>query len=128
MKEDIPQFKLMGVHMSGLRGIEEDDSEVKVGKGSEITKKTWGSQKQVQSGSRWLLAQGMTKSSSKQHSLLKSKGSAPSAQTKVKPGETLWSISARVNGSGQKWRDLAALNPHIRNPDVIFSNETIRTK
>lgn len=121
-KEEVPQFKLTGVHMSGLKTA---DDEAKVGKGAIVEKKSWGSQKQLQSGSRWLVAQGMGKAS--KHSLLKSKP-APPSQTKVKPGETLWSISARVHGSGHKWRDLAALNPHIRNPDVIFTNDTIRTK
>ncbi|CBI27861.3 unnamed protein product, partial [Vitis vinifera] len=48
------------------------------------------------------------------------------ATTTVQPGETLWSISSRVHGTGAKWKELAALNPHIRNPNVIFPNETIR--
>ncbi|KAI5066884.1 hypothetical protein GOP47_0017412 [Adiantum capillus-veneris] len=122
-KEEAPQFKLTGVHMSGLKTPEDDVRSVK---GLEAPKKGWGSQKQLQSGSRWLAAQGMTKGS--KPSLLKGKAAAPSpVQTKVKQGETLWSISSRVNGSGHKWRDLAKLNPHIRNPDVIFANENIRT-
>ncbi|CAB4288195.1 unnamed protein product [Prunus armeniaca] len=53
------------------------------------------------------------------------KSSAP-ATTKVQPGDTLWSISSRVHGTGEKWKELAALNPHIRNPNVIFPNEMIR--
>lgn len=122
-KEEAPQFKLTGVHMSGLKGL---DDEADSNKGTETQKKGWGSQKQLQSGSRWLAAQGMKKGS--KPSLLKGKPAPSTAQTKVKPGETLWSISARVNGSGHKWRDLAALNPHIRNPDVIFTNDTIRTR
>eukprot|EP00250_Pteridium_aquilinum_P002267 c12464_g1_i1 orf=170-3163(+) len=124
-KEEPPQFKLTGVHMSGLKSL---DDEATSGRGPEIPKKGWGSQKQLQSGSRWLAAQGMAKGSSKP-SLLKGKAAPPPpAQTKVKPGETLWSISARVNGSGHKWRDLAKLNPHIRNPDVILPNDTLRTR
>eukprot|EP00249_Psilotum_nudum_P018713 c26929_g1_i2 orf=651-4022(-) len=110
--QEPPQFKITGVHMSGLR-TGEDDKKV-----------SWGSQKQKQSGSRWLIAQGMAKTA--KHPLLKSKP-MPS-KTKVKPGDTLWSISSRVHGTGQKWREVAALNPHIRNPDVIFTNDTIRTR
>ncbi|MCO5564712.1 hypothetical protein L7F22_018379 [Adiantum nelumboides] len=121
-KEEAPQFKLSGVHMSGLKTPEDDVRSVK---GLEAPKKGWGSQKQLQSGSRWLAAQGMTKGS--KPSALKGKAAPSPVQTKVKQGETLWSISARVNGSGHKWRDLAKLNPHIRNPDVIFANENIRT-
>lgn len=116
-----PQFKITGVHMSGLKTEDNDEKKSKAG---EALKKGWGNQKQQQSGSRWLIAQGMGKSS--KHALLKSKPTP--SKTKVKPGETLWSISARVHGSGEKWRDIAALNPHIRNPDVIFANDTIRTK
>ncbi|KAH7387103.1 hypothetical protein KP509_16G005400 [Ceratopteris richardii] len=119
-KEEVPQFKLTGIHMSGLKTSEDSAPSLK---GLEATKKGWGSQKQLQSGSRWLAAQGMGKSS--KPSLLKGKAVQAPSQTKVKPGETLWSISARLHGSGNKWRDLAAMNPHIRNPDVILPNETI---
>ncbi|CAA2987126.1 Hypothetical predicted protein [Olea europaea subsp. europaea] len=77
-----------------------------------------------------LLANGMGK---KKHSLIKSKvianSSAPAssqATTTVRPGDTLWSISSRVHGTGAKWKELAALNPHIRNPNVVFPNEKIR--
>lgn len=111
------QFKITGVHLAGLKAPQEDK------------KPGWGSQKQQQTGSRWLIANGMSKSS-KSHPLLKSKPTtAPtSGKVKVKQGESLWSISARVHGSGSKWKDIMKLNPHIRNPDVIYENQTIRTK
>ncbi|EOY30338.1 Uncharacterized protein TCM_037584 isoform 1 [Theobroma cacao] len=113
-EEGIPQFRITEVHVAGLK--------TEPGK-----KKLWGSKTQQQSGSRWLLANGMGKSN--KHPLLKSKAaSKPStpSTTKVQPGDTLWSISSRIHGTGAKWKELAALNPHIRNPNVIFPNETIR--
>ncbi|KAL3825348.1 hypothetical protein ACJIZ3_021377 [Penstemon smallii] len=117
-EELIPQYKITEVHVAGLK--------TEPGK-----KKLWGSTKQQQSGSRWLLANGMGKKN--KHPLMKSKAVAKSSDsgsspltTKVQPGETLWSISSRVHGTGSKWKELAALNPHIRNPNVIFPNETIR--
>ncbi|KAH6761645.1 hypothetical protein C2S52_019078 [Perilla frutescens var. hirtella] len=117
-EELIPQYKINEVHVAGLK--------VEAGK-----KKLWGSTNQQQSGSRWLLANGMGKKS--KHPLMKSKAvvkksgpaASPSTAT-VQPGDTLWSISSRVHGTGAKWKELAALNPHIRNPNVILPNETIR--
>ncbi|KAK9129460.1 hypothetical protein Sjap_009947 [Stephania japonica] len=117
-EEPIPQFKITEVHVAGLKP--------EPGKS-----KLWGTAKQQQSGSRWLLATGMGKNN--KHPFMKSKSTvksspSPQATTTVQPGETLWSISARVHGNGAKWKELAALNPHIRNPNVIFPNETIRLK
>ncbi|KAI3983051.1 hypothetical protein MKX01_035332 [Papaver californicum] len=118
-EEVIPQFKITEVHVAGLK--------TDPGK-----KKPWGSKSQQQSGSRWLLASGMGKSN--KNPLMKSKvvakSSAPQVTTTatVQPGDTLWSISSRVHGDGSKWKDLAKLNPHIRNPNVIFPNETIRLR
>ncbi|KAG6414310.1 hypothetical protein SASPL_127029 [Salvia splendens] len=118
-EEQIPQYKITEVHVAGL-------------KAEQGKKKLWGSANQQQSGSRWLLANGMGKKN--KHPLMKSKGapkssaaSAPTSTT-VQPGETLWSISSRVHGSGAKWKELAALNPHIRNPNIILPNETIRLR
>ncbi|XAR67125.1 hypothetical protein NMG60_11013567 [Bertholletia excelsa] len=115
-QEAIPQFKVTEVHVAGLK--------TEPGK-----KKIWGSTAQQQSGSRWLLANGMGKSN--KHPFMKSKAAAKSASpatTTVQPGETLWSISARVHGTGAKWKELAKLNPHIRNPNIIIPNETIRLR
>ncbi|KAJ0985503.1 hypothetical protein J5N97_003859 [Dioscorea zingiberensis] len=114
-EEVIPQFKITEVHVAGLK--------TEPGK-----KKVWGSPMQQQSGSRWLLASGMGKSS--KHPFMKSKAVTKPSQvtTTVQPGDTLWSISSRVHGTGAKWKELASLNPHIRNPNVIFPNETIRLR
>ncbi|XP_010936776.1 protein PLASTID MOVEMENT IMPAIRED 1-RELATED 1 [Elaeis guineensis] len=109
----IPQFKIKEVHVAGLKTEPEK-------------RKVWGNPTQQQSGSRWLLASGMGKSN--KHPFMKSKAVTKPSEvtTKVQPGDTLWSISSRVHGTGAKWKDLAALNPHIRNPNIIFPNETIR--
>ncbi|KAE8735318.1 myosin-Vb-like [Hibiscus syriacus] len=113
VKEEEPQFRIIEVHVAGLR--------TEPGK-----TKLWGTTTQQQSGSRWLLANGMGKS--KTHQLFKSnfasKSSTPST-TKVQPGDTLWSISSRIDGTGAKWKESEAPNPHIRNPNIIFPNETI---
>ncbi|KAL9235178.1 hypothetical protein vseg_009965 [Gypsophila vaccaria] len=115
-KDLIPQFKINEVHVAGLNA--------EPGK-----KKLWGNTAQQQSGSRWLLANGMGKG--KKNPFMKPKvvGKSPLPATiKSQPGDTLWSISARYNGSGAKWKELAALNPHIRNPNVILSNEVIKLR
>ncbi|KAL8040269.1 hypothetical protein ABFX02_10G087300 [Erythranthe guttata] len=116
-EEKIPQYKITEVHVAGL-------------KTEQGRKKSWGSKNQQQSGSRWLLASGMGKKN--KHPLMKSKPidkpTGPALTTTVQPGETLWSISSRVYGAGDKWKELAELNPHIRNPNVIFPNETIKLR
>jgi len=115
-EEDVvPQFKITEVHVAGIK--------TESGK-----KKLWGNPAQQQSGSRWLLASGMGRSN--KNPFMKSKAvSKPSTvTTTVEPGDTLWSISSRVHGNGAKWKELLALNPHIRNPNVIFPNETIRLR
>ena len=107
-EEVIRQFKITEVHVAGLKT---ESSKINVP----------GNPKQQQSGSRWLLATGIGKSN--KHPFMKSRTVAkPSKEmsAKVQPGDTLWSISSRIHDSGAKWRELAALNPHIRNPDIIF--------
>ncbi|KAL5098306.1 hypothetical protein RYX36_002633 [Vicia faba] len=111
--ELIPQFKITEVHVAGL-------------KTEPHKKKLWGTSTQQQSGSRWLVANGMGKNS--KFPPMKSKAAGKSVApvtTKVQPGETLWSISSRLLGSGKKWKESTAL-PHIRNPNVIIPNDTVR--
>ncbi|CAH9101829.1 unnamed protein product [Cuscuta epithymum] len=124
----VPQYKITEVHVAGLNSDEGVKKKKPWG---------WGSTTQQQSGSRWLLANGMAKKNNK-HPIMKSKGgggsgnkgaasSNPGGTTiTVKPGETLWSVSSRVYGTGSRWKEIAALNPHIRNPNVIIPNDTIR--
>ncbi|XP_056699772.1 protein PLASTID MOVEMENT IMPAIRED 1-RELATED 1 isoform X2 [Spinacia oleracea] len=113
--DKIPQYKISEVHVSGLK--------TEPGK-----KKLWGNSAQQQSGSRWLLANGMGKGKNLfGKPKIATKSSLP-ATVASQPGDTLWSISAKFNGSGSKWKQLASLNPHIRNPNVILSNETIKLR
>ncbi|KAJ7542290.1 hypothetical protein O6H91_10G099700 [Diphasiastrum complanatum] len=105
--EQQQQFKIIGVHVSGLKPSEDI---------KEDKKKLWGSQKQQQSGSRWLLANGMAKLA--KPALLKSK---PVPFTpKAKQSESLWSISSHIQGNGKKWQQSSARNSLVRNPDVTF--------
>lgn len=120
-EEVVPQFKVTEVHVAGIKN--------EPGK-----KKPWGNPTQQKSGSRWLLATGMGKSN--KHPFMKAKpiskqppsSSEMNSSTTAQPGDTLWSISSRILGDGGKWKELLALNPHIRNPNVIFPNEKIRLR
>ncbi|KZV20749.1 hypothetical protein F511_04107 [Dorcoceras hygrometricum] len=112
-EELVPQFKITEVHVAGLK--------TEPGK-----KKLWGSANHEQSGSRWLLANGMGKKN--KHPMLKSKSvaklsssAAPMTKTTVQPGDALWSVSSPVQGTGTKWKEHVAQKRHIRNPNVVFS-------
>jgi len=114
-QELIPHYKINKVHVAGLKA--------EPGK-----EKHWGSAAQQRSGSRWLLAHGMGKGN--KHPFMKSKVAANSSSLPAsiisQPGDALWSISAQFLGDGSEWKELASLNPHIRNPNVIFPHETIK--
>jgi hypothetical protein len=110
-----PQFKIIEVTMSGLKTSEEAfDKKKPLG---------WGSQKQQQSGSRWLLANGMAKNT-KQHPVLQSKPASVATSSKTGStskggkGDSLWSISSKPQGAGSKWS--TASSSKTRNPDVSF--------
>ncbi|KAJ0266472.1 NT-type C2 domain-containing protein [Hirschfeldia incana] len=97
-EQGIAQYKISEVHLTGMKS--ETDK-----------KKPWGittQNQQVQSGSRWLMANGM------------GKGNTKVPLMKPKPaGDKLWSVS----GSGSKWKELGKmgkLNTHKRNPNVIM--------
>ncbi|RAL51134.1 hypothetical protein DM860_005490 [Cuscuta australis] len=130
-EQNIPQYKITEVHVAGLN-TEECNNNNNNNNKTTTKKKLWGTTTQQQSGSRWLLANGMGKKN--KHPLMKTKAGGggsraaalPPASTTVQPGETLWSVSSRVYGSGSKWKEIAALNPHIRNPNVIFPGKTVR--
>ncbi|XP_074312366.1 protein PLASTID MOVEMENT IMPAIRED 1-RELATED 1-like [Silene latifolia] len=106
------QFKISEVHVAGLEA-------------EPRTRELWGNAAQQQSGSCWLLANGMGKGNNKNPIMkpnIVSKYPLP-ASISSQAGDTLWSISSRYNGKG-----LGALNPHTRNPNIILSNETIRLR
>ncbi|KAL4034695.1 hypothetical protein IC575_003360 [Cucumis melo] len=116
-QQGIPQFRITEVHLSGIK--------------TEPNKKLWGTStsNQQKSGSRWLVANGMGKS--KKHPFMKTKAAPKSSApepTKVQPPgdkdkDSLWSIS-----SGSKWKAFSALNPLVRNPNVVFPNEKFRLR
>jgi hypothetical protein len=116
-ESDIAQFRITEVHVAGLK--------IKSHK-----KKLWGASSKQQSGSRWLIANGMSKSNMNplMKSKVASKFGAEVTNTKVQPRDTLWSMSSRIYGTVAKWKELGALNPHIRNPDIIIPNESIRIR
>nr|TKS13564.1 uncharacterized protein D5086_0000053170 [Populus alba] len=74
-EEGIPQYQITEVHVAGLKS--------EPGK-----KKLWGTTSQQQSGSRWLLANGMGKGN--QHSSIKSKG-------------VFYKISTPTDNKGAAW-------------------------
>jgi hypothetical protein len=91
-------------------------------------KKLWGTSMQQQSGSRWLLANGMGKNNNK-FQPIKSKAASKSiapVTAKASPADTLWSISSRFFGSGKKGKESETQNLHTRNPNVIIPNDTNR--
>ncbi|KAH7574410.1 hypothetical protein JRO89_XS03G0292900 [Xanthoceras sorbifolium] len=105
-EEGTPWFKFSEVHLAGLK--------------TELYH-LWGSKAQQQSGIRWLLASGMGESG--KHPFSKSKAivrSYPQGTQKMTQEDVLWSITSDFHDGGANWKELEALIPHIRNPDVIF--------
>ncbi|KAK7388232.1 hypothetical protein VNO78_23043 [Psophocarpus tetragonolobus] len=115
-EEAIPQFRITEVHFAGLKTEPKKDN-------------IWDtSRRQQESASRWLMANGMGKKNKNplMKSKVVSKSNAPTTTTNVQPGDTLWSISSRIYGTGTRWKELVELNPHIRNPNIIIPNKTMR--
>ncbi|XP_076945263.1 protein PLASTID MOVEMENT IMPAIRED 1-RELATED 1-like [Bidens hawaiensis] len=99
----VPQFKITEVHVAGVKTEPEPGSN---------KKGFWGSNsKQQQSGSRWLVANGIGKKNAK-HPLMKSKPGGD------KSSGSLWSISSKGNKG--------KVDPPVRNPNVIIPNETVK--
>lgn len=114
-EETTPWYKLSEVHLAGLNA--------ELGKNH-----LWGSKTQQQSGTRWLLASGIAKSN--KHSLSKSKAIVilnRLGPRKVQHEDVLWSITSGIDDAGTNWKELAALVPCIRNPDIVFPNENSRS-
>ncbi|KAG7943254.1 hypothetical protein I3843_15G029700 [Carya illinoinensis] len=105
------QFKIAEVHLAGVSS----------GPGK---CQFWGTSTQQQSGSRWLLANGIAKSN--KQPLSKSKEiviSSPLVRSARQSGDILWSISSGVHCMRSK-----STNSPIRNPNVIFPDETTRSR
>lgn len=106
-EERISRFTLLEAHVAGLN-TESDDVEI------------WSSRKQQQSGSRWLLASGLTKNgnprSSKSRSLMK----MPTQMLrKAWSRSFIWSIFHTIHEV-----EADPQNPLTRNPDVLFPQVT----
>ncbi|KAJ4771564.1 Protein PLASTID MOVEMENT IMPAIRED 1-RELATED 1 [Rhynchospora pubera] len=101
----ISQYKINEVHVAGFKTEPEPVPD---------KKNPWSNGLQQQSGSRWLIAAGMGKGN--KHPLLNSKV-GNSSNAKPGKGDSLWSISSRVQGNGSK-----------RNPNILLSNKTGRIR
>ncbi|CAK7352866.1 unnamed protein product [Dovyalis caffra] len=107
-KEDSLWFKITEVHVSGLN--------TEPGK-----TQLWATKSQQQSGTRWLLASGMSKSYKQPFSKSKAIVLAyPQLIRKAEVGDILWSISSQVSDTETRWKEAAGFVPHVRNPNVIF--------
>lgn len=49
-------------------------------------------------------------------------------EIRVERGDSLWKLAEQHLGSGLRWRELAALNPEISNPDLIYVGQVIRLR
>ncbi|HWP83784.1 MAG TPA: LysM peptidoglycan-binding domain-containing protein, partial [Terriglobia bacterium] len=45
---------------------------------------------------------------------------------RARRGDSLWKLAARYLGKGGRWREIAAVNPHLRNVNHIRAGEPIR--
>ncbi|XP_073130653.1 protein PLASTID MOVEMENT IMPAIRED 1-RELATED 2-like isoform X2 [Henckelia pumila] len=107
-EKGIPQFKFSEVHITGLLN-------------TSVGKELWGTNKQQQSGSRWLLSSGLGRTN-KNH-VYKSMAIVQSSSRIMRmawPVDVLWSISSHIRGEAATWDEIVGLNVHIRNPDIIF--------
>ncbi|KAL8498916.1 hypothetical protein ACS0TY_022036 [Phlomoides rotata] len=109
-----PMFKVSEAHLTGPNVIRGNKS-------------LWGTSRQQQSGSRWLLSSGMTKPNknniSKFNAVVKS---SSGFMRKALPEDVLWSIAFPTCGEAGTWNDQIALNVHIRNPDIIFPTDSVK--
>lgn len=108
-----PVFKVSEVNLAGFNI------------GQYGNKPIWGSTRQQQSGSRWLLSSGMAKSKknlvSNSNVLVRS---SCGLVRKAKPEDVLWSISVPTEGEAATWDERIALSVHVRNPDIVFPIES----
>ncbi|KAM1012886.1 hypothetical protein ACFX13_043664 [Malus domestica] len=106
-----PQFKIIDVHLAG----------VDTAPGS---RRLWGTTTQLHSGFRWLLGAGMGKTASFPVSNSKAIVRSSTPVSAKHQRDFLWSVSSDFQGAGATWKDSIA--PHVRNPNVIFPNESIK--
>ncbi|KAH7282182.1 hypothetical protein KP509_35G017200 [Ceratopteris richardii] len=99
-------FDITGIHLSGIKASQDN------------RRVAWGSQRQARAATRWILANGMSKP----------RGAASLSRSKLRQGECLWSISAQLLGTGNKWKELRKSNPHVRNPDILYESHIAAMK
>lgn len=104
-----PLFKVSEVHLAGFNIARSGNNPF------------WGSSRQHQSGSRWLLSSGMARCKknlvSNSNVVIRS---SSGFSRKAQPVDVLWSISLPIEGEAATWDEGIALNVHVRNPDIIF--------
>lgn len=110
-RQAVSQFRITEIHVAGFN-FEPNDEQI------------WGTKRQQQAGTRWLLSSGMGRTSkrpfSKSNAIIRL---SPQIRRTMRPGDALWSISSDFHIRDSKWKELATSNVHIRNPDIIFPTE-----
>ncbi|CAM8961237.1 unnamed protein product [Rhodiola kirilowii] len=110
--EGMAQYRITEVHVAGL-------------KVDSAKNKLLGSKTHQQSGSRWLVANGMGKPN--KHPLLKSKAvSKPNVPGPAAANDSLWSISSLFWGRGSKRNESSDANSLKRNPDIVFETKAVK--
>lgn len=107
----VSQFKITEVNVAGFNIGPNDDQ-------------IWGTKRQQQAGSRWLLSSGMERTSKHPFSLSNAIiRSFSQIRRNMQPRDVLWSISSDFHTRNSKCKQLATSNVHIRNPDILFPTE-----
>nr|XP_009594859.1 protein PLASTID MOVEMENT IMPAIRED 1-RELATED 1-like [Nicotiana tomentosiformis] len=110
-RQAVSQFRITEIHVAGFN-VEPNDEQI------------WGTKRQQQAGTRWLLSSGMGRISKRPFSMSNAIiRSSPQIRRTMRPGDALWSISSDFHIRDSKWKELATSNVHIRNPDIIFPTE-----
>ncbi|XP_030530570.1 protein PLASTID MOVEMENT IMPAIRED 1-RELATED 2 isoform X2 [Rhodamnia argentea] len=111
----VSSFRIIELHLAGV--------DAEPGK-----KHSWGTTRQRQLGTRWLFASGLGKVA--KQPLAKSKAVVKSSlggKAKGPRADILWSISPFPYGIESNSKKSGWLTAHVRNPDVIFLNESSRS-
>lgn len=111
LRQAVSQFRITAIHVAGFNIGPNDDQ-------------IWGTKRQQQAGSRWLLSSGMEGRNkgpfSKSNAIIRS---SSHIKRNMQPRDVLWSISSDFHNRDSNCEELAASNVHIRNSDIIFPTE-----
>ena len=74
-----------------------------------------------------LVVSRSAKSTTRRHRLVRARAFDPGVPgiVTVQPGDSLWMLARRYLGRGARWRELAALNDQVLNPNVLHVGEWI---